>query len=227
MGIQMSLASQTVVKKFNLEVTRDNNGNYRVDDSVIASFYRGIDPDKRGVYTHRKLDNAIQEAVAVRKEHDAEMSRRSGFSTDPVAEAKVEAKRRRKAGVPMPVPPTAPPPVAQVAPKPRVVIDDDPVDGELELDDVELDNTGQRLKKLREPPRYSKSESSFLRAARVLVNRPNIGQEALAKDAVLAMATAKYARVAFDDIVTTLHEAGFLNAAAKHLVPPAKPKKKK
>lgn len=239
MGIQMSLALQTVVKKFNLEVTMHNQGNYRVYDNVIASFYRGVDPDKRGVYIHRKLDNAIQDAVNVRKEHDAEMTRRSGLvitTLEDLAEAKRqrEAKRRRKAGTPMPVapdplPPTPPPPpVAQVAPKPpRVVIDDDPVDGDLELDDVELDNTGQRLKKFREPPRTSKSESVFLRSARVIVKRPTIGQEALAKDAIMAMASAKVCRVAFNDIVATLDAAGFISTAGKHLVPPPKPKKKK
>jgi hypothetical protein len=225
MAIQMSLALQTVVKKFHLEVSRDNLGNYRVDDPIIASFYQGTnDPSKRGFYTHRKLDNAVQEAVAVRKEHDAEMTRRSGFSTEPVkVTPPPRAKKAASAAAPVQVV-TAPPVV-------RVLIDDSPIDDEDDIefgfDDVELDNTGERVKKFREPPRYSKSESSFLRGARVIVKRPHIGQEALAKDAVLAMATAKYVRVAFDDIVTTLDAAGFLNAAGKRLVPPPKAKKEK
>jgi hypothetical protein len=191
MALQITPEQQTIIKKLNLDVGRDDNGNYRIDDPMIAQFYRGVDPAKRGIYTSRKLDNAIYDAVTARKEHDAEMIRRSGFSTapDPIA-----AKRRRKAGAPVSAPPPPPPPpIAQVAPKPRVVIDDEVDDepvGDLELDDVELDDTGKRLKKYREPPRYSKSESSFLRAARVLVKRPNLTQEALAKDAILAMATA-------------------------------------
>jgi hypothetical protein len=225
MAIQITLAQQMVIKKFNFEVARDNHGNYRIDDPIITSFYQGTnDPGKRGFYTHRKLDNAIQEAVAVRKEHDAEMTRRSGFSTNPVTMTPPRAKKAASAAAPVQVV-TAP-----VVHKPRVLIDLSPIDdedGDIEFDDVELDNTGERVKKFREPPRYSKSESSFLRGARVIVKRPHIGQEALAKDAVLAMATAKYVRVAFDDILTTLDAAGYLNAAGKRLVPPPKPKKGK
>jgi hypothetical protein len=225
-AIQLTLGQQTVVKRFGLEVTRDDKGNYRVEDRFIAQFYiGGNDPSKSGIYTNRKLDDAIQAAVAFRKAHDAEMTRRSGFSTDPVTVTPMRPRAKRVAAATAPVQVVTTP--APVVHKPRVLPDlSDEVDAEDdEFDDVELDNTGQRLSKRREPPRYSKSESSFLRGARVLVKRPNIGQEALAKDAVLALATAKYVRVAWEDILTTLDAAGYLNAAGKRLVPPAKPKK--
>jgi hypothetical protein len=225
----MTLGQQTVVKRFGLDVTRDDKGDYRVEDRFIAQFYVGSnDPSKCGIYTARKLDGAIQAAVEFRKSHDAEMERRKGDYGTPLPMKVTLPRAKRTASAAAPVQMVTTPPL--VVHKPRVLIDLSPIDGEddeLVLDDVELDNTGQRLSKRREPPRYSKSESSFLRAARVLVKNHKVGQERLAKDAVLAMATAKYVRVAWDDILTTLDEAGYLNAAGKRLVPPPKPKKGK
>jgi hypothetical protein len=238
MAIQMTLGQQTVVKRFGLEVTRDNKGNHRVEDRFIAQFYIGSnDPSKRGVYVHHKLDAAIQAAVAFRKEHDAEMSRRSGFSTDPVVKPKTKAvvldtvtpaptlslKSVEAVGL------GNPPPVTPH--KFRVMIDESPLtaNGEdIEFDDVELDNTGIRVTKPKEPPRRSKSDSMYLSATRVLVNHPHIGQEALAKQAVLAMESAFRCQVAFYDILTILDDEHCLNAAGKRLLEALpKPKKEK
>jgi len=211
----LPLAMQMVIKRNNFEWSRDQHGNYRIEDPVIKSFYVN-DPARRGVYVDRKLDKAVADALAVRKEHDAEMTKRSGFSTEPVKVQPMSVTKPAPKPVVQPQSVTPPPPPAR---KPRVVIDDDPVET-LELDDVELDNTGQRLRNRTErvEPRRSKKVSVYLSAAQVLVKQPGIGQEALAVQAKMAMASAKITRVAWRDILATLRTAGCLNATGLKLI---------
>jgi len=243
---------QMVIKRFNLDWSRDQHGNYRVEDPVIKSFYVGSNrPDRSGVYTDRKLDVAVQAAVSARKSHDDEMTKRSGFSTAPVEiggkkpgdkvitvasprkrptrqqqrnelRALVNGKKVAAATAPTPVV-TAPVVTAPVAHKPRVLIDDSPIEAdiEIEIDADDLDNTGSRERSRldRREPKRSKKESMFLTTARVLVKNPNIGQESLAVQGKVAQSTAKQCQVAWRDILVTLDAAGCLTAAGKRLIP--------
>jgi hypothetical protein len=222
------LAMKQVLERYNLDLTRDQHGNYRVEDRVIKSFYTGSnDPSKSGVYTNRKLDTAVAAAVTARKEHDAEMTRRSGFSTkveaapaQPVAKA---PRKRAAAATPAPVV-TAPAPPKRA----RVMIDldDEPDDDApsltLELDDVELDDTGKRERSRKEPPRRSQKENMYQSAAKVLMKSPFIKVEALAVQGVLALSTAERCLLAWNEYLSALDTAGCLTAAGKRLLPVAK-----
>jgi len=260
------LAMKMVIERFHFEWTRNQHGHYRVEDPVIKSFYTGTNlPDRQGVYVDRKLDAAVAAAVAVRKEHDAEMTKRSGFSTDPVtpkaakaapvappAAAPAKPKRQTRQDAANSLRATiaktaaesaarkaaraaaAPAPVvkAPVAPaRPRVMIDlDDDDDGDdpvtvIELDDVELDDTGKRERSRKEPPRRSQKENMYQSAAKVLVTNPTIKVEALATKAVLALSTAERCLQAWHEYLTALDAAGCLTAAGKRLIP-SPPKKR-
>jgi len=228
---QIPLAMQMVIKRFNLDWSRDQHGNYRVEDPVIKSFYIGSNrPDRSGVYTDRKLDVAVQAAVSARKSHDDEMTKRSGFSTAPVeiggkkpgdTVITVASPRKRVNGKAAAA--AVPAVTAPVVHKPRVLIDDSPIEAdiEIEIDADDLDNTGSRERSRleRREPKRSKKESMFLTTARVLVKNPNIGQESLAVQGKVAQSTAKQCQVAWRDILVTLDAAGCLTAAGKRLIP--------
>jgi len=244
-GTQIPLAMQMVIKRFNFDWSRDQHGNFRVEDPVIRSFYTGTNRrDRNGVYTDRKLDVAVQAAVAIRKEHDTEMTKRSGFSTEPV---KVEPakpvtpapapKRKRptrqeqrnelralvsKKAAPAAV--SAPVITAPVAHKSRVLIDDSPIDAEIEIDADDLDNTGQRERNRVEEAKTGRKRgvSMYERTAPVLLKRPGITAEGLAVQTKMSPATAERCILAWRDILNVLNHAGCLTAAGKRLIPTKK-----
>jgi len=227
MKTTLTLAQQQAASRLRWVVTRTDKGDWRIDDAVIATFYVGSgDRSKCGVYIHRKLDDAWAAAVAVRKEHDAEMERRRGFSTKPLPGRPDTVQTKQvKAVIAKQAAPAAPAPVVATPlppPRPRVMIEDDdepaPVAATIELDDVELDNTGERVKKPRELPRRSKSVNMYQSAVKVLIKHPRIGQEALAKQAVLALESAKRCRLAWDEALAALAAAGYLTASGKRFL---------
>jgi len=221
MAVTIPTAMQTALDRCRITMTRDQHGNWRTEDAVIAQYWLG---KKQSVFVDRSQDKVFNLAMAAHREHDAEMTKRSGFSTDPVKVVTVtgsvtEAVKKldKTPAKPQPIPPPA-----ALAHKARVTIEADEAD--IEFDDVELDNTGQRERNRmnRKEPKRTRKVSMFQSAAEVLVKNPNIGREALAVQAKVAATTAKQCQIAWRDYLAALDKAGCLTAAGKRLIPTGK-----
>ena len=165
-------------------VMTDDFGKVTITDPVVAKFK---DASKKGVYTAATVAEALDAAIAVRKEYEASL-----VKPDKKAAAKAETKVA-----------ATPKPVAESRQKKAATVKAD------DEKPAETKNAKKEKAKKEKEPRPAK-DNRYMRASRIIAANPSITADQLAKEATMSKSTAGHCLEAWKGVTAVLRETNQL-----------------